>query len=317
MQDRDDDVEIGPGGWVLVALGGAATFGVLRYVLSYDLFPSLVFALAISLVVVLLLFRLAAAIDRMDEEEAAAQRVRRIVPATMPSESGARSASHETAGVSAVRVAPMRPSTAGPGPLPSAVVTPLSEVDSAPLIAPPPLAAAPATRAPAVSPVVDEVAVSVPVVTIAPDPKVAKGKAAPKPKAAAPAKSAVKAKPAAKGSAKGGAATPKATTTGWTTKPETAPAAETGPKRLSAPRNGRGDDLTLISGIGPKLEALCHRLGIYHFDQIAAWTPAEVFWMDDNLEGFRGRVSRDNWVAQARVLAKGGSVTEAEKAAKS
>ncbi len=77
------------------------------------------------------------------------------------------------------------------------------------------------------------------------------------------------------------------------------------PLRLDAPRDGRADDLKLIKGIGPKLEDLCHALGFYHFDQIAAWTPAEVAWVDDNLEGFKGRVSRDGWVAQAKALAAG------------
>ncbi|GHC58185.1 NADH-quinone oxidoreductase subunit NuoE [Neogemmobacter tilapiae] len=74
------------------------------------------------------------------------------------------------------------------------------------------------------------------------------------------------------------------------------------PQGLDAPRDGKADDLKVIVGIGPKLEALCHKLGYFHFDQIAAWTPAEIAWVDDNLEGFRGRVTRDNWVAQARDL---------------
>ncbi len=51
---------------------------------------------------------------------------------------------------------------------------------------------------------------------------------------------------------------------------------------------------------------MCHALGFYHFDQIAQWTAAEIAWVDDNLEGFKGRVTRDNWVAQAKVLAAGG-----------
>jgi NADH-quinone oxidoreductase subunit E len=76
------------------------------------------------------------------------------------------------------------------------------------------------------------------------------------------------------------------------------------PAGLAAPHGGKADDLKLIKGIGPKLEALCHSLGYYHFDQIAAWTPAEVAWVDDNLEGFKGRVTRDEWVRQARELAK-------------
>jgi NADH-quinone oxidoreductase subunit E len=86
-----------------------------------------------------------------------------------------------------------------------------------------------------------------------------------------------------------------------------APAAQARPAALPAPRGGKPDNLKEIKGIGPKLEELCHRLGFFHFDQIAAWTPAEVAWVDDNLEGFKGRVTRDNWVAQARALAAGGA----------
>ncbi|MGQ0563631.1 MAG: NADH-quinone oxidoreductase subunit E [Gemmobacter sp.] len=86
--------------------------------------------------------------------------------------------------------------------------------------------------------------------------------------------------------------------------PEARAPAGVRPAGLDAARDGKPDDLTIIKGIGPKLAALCHRLGYYHFDQIAAWTPAEVAWVDDNLEGFKGRVTRDDWVAQARALAK-------------
>ncbi len=78
------------------------------------------------------------------------------------------------------------------------------------------------------------------------------------------------------------------------------------PQGLSAARGGKPDNLKEIKGIGPKLEILCNSLGFYHFDQIANWTAAEIAWVDDNLEGFRGRVTRDTWVAQAKVLAAGG-----------
>ena len=71
----------------------------------------------------------------------------------------------------------------------------------------------------------------------------------------------------------------------------------------------------MIKGVGPKLEALLNRLGFYHFDQIAAWRAEEVDWVDQNLEGFKGRVSRDNWVAQATALASGAE-TEFSKRAK-
>ncbi|MGL4309382.1 MAG: NADH-quinone oxidoreductase subunit E [Paracoccaceae bacterium] len=81
------------------------------------------------------------------------------------------------------------------------------------------------------------------------------------------------------------------------------------PASLKAARKGKADDLKIIRGIGPKLEALLHRLGFFHFDQIAAWTDEEIAWVDENLEGFKGRVTRENWVPQARVV-----VTEGEAA---
>lgn len=81
---------------------------------------------------------------------------------------------------------------------------------------------------------------------------------------------------------------------------------------LAAARAGGPDDLKRIRGVGPKLEALLHRLGVFHFDQIADWSEREVAWVDDNLEGFKGRVSRDGWVAQAKILATGGE-TEGSK----
>ena len=78
------------------------------------------------------------------------------------------------------------------------------------------------------------------------------------------------------------------------------------PATLPAPRGGSVDDLKKIKGIGPKLEEMLHGMGIYHFDQIAAWTPDELSWVDDNLTGFKGRASRDDWPAQAKLLAEGG-----------
>jgi predicted flap endonuclease-1-like 5' DNA nuclease len=81
-----------------------------------------------------------------------------------------------------------------------------------------------------------------------------------------------------------------------------APAAAAKPASLTAARGGKADDLKIIKGIGPKLEDLCHKLGFYHFDQVAGWTDAEVAWVDDNLEGFKGRVTRDRWVPQAKAI---------------
>ncbi|MGL6211528.1 MAG: hypothetical protein ACRC14_17035 [Paracoccaceae bacterium] len=78
------------------------------------------------------------------------------------------------------------------------------------------------------------------------------------------------------------------------------------PVGLSGPRNGVGDKLQTIEGIGPVLEKLCHELGIYHFDQIAGWGAAETAWMDGNLKGFKGRVTRDKWVRQAKLIGEVG-----------
>ena len=77
------------------------------------------------------------------------------------------------------------------------------------------------------------------------------------------------------------------------------------PRTMKAPRKAGADNLKMIKGVGPKLEALLHSLGFFHFDQVAKWSTDEVSWVDQNLEGFKGRVSRDGWVDQAKALAAG------------
>lgn len=62
------------------------------------------------------------------------------------------------------------------------------------------------------------------------------------------------------------------------------------------------DDLKAITGVGPKLEKVLNDLGVWTYAQVAAWTPAEIAWMDDYL-GFKGRVERDGWLEQAAALA--------------
>ncbi len=77
------------------------------------------------------------------------------------------------------------------------------------------------------------------------------------------------------------------------------------PRTMKAPRKAGADDLKQIKGVGPKLEALLHSLGFFHFDQIAKWSDEEVAWVDDHLGTFRGRVVRDTWIEQATKLAAG------------
>ncbi|MBZ8119644.1 NADH-quinone oxidoreductase subunit E [Roseovarius sp. LXJ103] len=88
------------------------------------------------------------------------------------------------------------------------------------------------------------------------------------------------------------------------------------PRVMKAPRKGGADDLKMIKGVGPKLEELINSMGFYHFDQISKWSGDEIAWVDQNLEGFKGRVSRDDWVAQADILASGGETEFAKRAKK-
>jgi NADH-quinone oxidoreductase subunit E len=74
------------------------------------------------------------------------------------------------------------------------------------------------------------------------------------------------------------------------------------PVRLNAPR-GPVDDLTVISGIGPSNQQELNELGIYHFWQIAGWTPEHVAWVSNRIR-FPKRVVRENWMAQAAKLAR-------------
>lgn len=73
---------------------------------------------------------------------------------------------------------------------------------------------------------------------------------------------------------------------------------------LTAP-DGVPDDLMRIKGIGPKLSARLAELGVYHYAQIAAWTPDQLAIVDALLGNFSGRPARDQWQSQASLLAAG------------
>ncbi|WP_298857322.1 hypothetical protein [uncultured Sulfitobacter sp.] len=81
---------------------------------------------------------------------------------------------------------------------------------------------------------------------------------------------------------------------------------------LSAARDGGADDLKLISGVGPKLEQTLNDLGIYHFDQVAKFKKKDIAWVDERLR-FKGRIERDDWMSQAKILAKGGETEFSRK----
>jgi predicted flap endonuclease-1-like 5' DNA nuclease len=74
------------------------------------------------------------------------------------------------------------------------------------------------------------------------------------------------------------------------------------PRVLSAALYGKKDDLKTISGVGPKLESLLNKNGVYYFWQVASWSPSDIDIIDERLDVFKGRISRDDWVTQAKQL---------------
>ncbi len=74
------------------------------------------------------------------------------------------------------------------------------------------------------------------------------------------------------------------------------------PGNLLTEAQGEADDLTRISGVGPKLLEKLNENGVFHFWQIAEWGAAEIAFMDGKLS-FKGRIERDNWIAQASEFA--------------
>ncbi|MEP2474723.1 hypothetical protein [Roseobacter sp.] len=77
-------------------------------------------------------------------------------------------------------------------------------------------------------------------------------------------------------------------------------------------REGAADDLKLIGGVGPKLEETLNGLGIWHFDQVAGLAKTDIAWVDARLR-FKGRIERDDWVGQAKILAAGGETEFSKK----
>ncbi len=70
---------------------------------------------------------------------------------------------------------------------------------------------------------------------------------------------------------------------------------------------GKADDLKMLKGVGPALEKKLNQNGIFHYWQIAALRKVQIQALESDL-GYPGRVTRDAWKAQARVLAKAAAV---------
>lgn len=89
------------------------------------------------------------------------------------------------------------------------------------------------------------------------------------------------------------------------TEPVTMPVSDSGERPAVAAAVGEPDDLRRIKGLGPKMATLLASLGITRFDQIAAWSEADIAEVNRFLGTFQGRIVRDNWVEQAGYLARG------------
>ena len=76
------------------------------------------------------------------------------------------------------------------------------------------------------------------------------------------------------------------------------------PRTLKQPRKAGADDLKRIKGVGKVIEGKLNDLGIYHFDQIGKWNRDHINWMD-NFLSFKGRIDRDDWIEQCKMLAIG------------
>ena len=73
----------------------------------------------------------------------------------------------------------------------------------------------------------------------------------------------------------------------------------------AARSTGDTDDLKRIRGIGVLIERKLNSLGIGHYEQIANWTGADIERISRLLD-FKGRIERESWIEQARILATGG-----------
>ena len=105
------------------------------------------------------------------------------------------------------------------------------------------------------------------------------------------------------------AASAAAKTASTTTMPS-APAAPPQPIPASAvvaarSRAGTPDDLKRIRGVGVLIEKKLNSMGVMTYDQIANWTNADIDRISHVLD-FKGRIERENWVEQARILSSGG-----------
>lgn len=85
------------------------------------------------------------------------------------------------------------------------------------------------------------------------------------------------------------------------------------PAPISATAPTTADDLARIKGVGPKLVALLGELGVTTYAQIAVWSDADIERIDAQLGRFAGRITRDQWIEQAKLLTAGNETAFTDK----
>ena len=73
------------------------------------------------------------------------------------------------------------------------------------------------------------------------------------------------------------------------------------------------DELTKLKGVGPKLETLLNEQGVTRYEQLASLDEAGLAALEDRLGAFKGRLTRDRVIEQARLLASGETEAFEEK----
>ena len=96
--------------------------------------------------------------------------------------------------------------------------------------------------------------------------------------------------------------------------PQRPPAISGGRTPLPGPRSfAVVDDLKRIRGIGVLIEQKLNGMGVTGYEQIANWSSADIDRVSEVLD-FKGRIERENWVEQARILAAGGQTEFSRRA---
>lgn len=80
---------------------------------------------------------------------------------------------------------------------------------------------------------------------------------------------------------------------------------EVAPAVAPTPAPSASGDLARLKGVGPKLVAQLADLGVTSIAQVAAWDEADIDRIDAQLGRFSGRIRRDAWVEQARLIESG------------